>query len=120
MCPPLRNATALHLAVSAANATKHDLDLCRFADDALEREGNVTIANGRGVHVALHAVTVAGTKLTCTVSITVRPSEKRFENTLNIEASSTSADDIKSTVRDCVEANVDDLLRTQALPALRP
>ena len=119
MCPPLRNSGALGLALSAANATTFVHDLCLSADLALEREGNVTVVNGSGMHVALHSLSVDGVMITCLASITVTPSNKRFESTISVQSSSESADDIAATKRDCIEANIDDLLRTKALPALR-
>ena len=80
----------------------------------------MTVVNGSGIHVALHALTVEDVRITCRVSLTLTPSQKRFESTITAQSSSSGADDIASTKRDCIDATIDDLLRQQALPALRP
>jgi hypothetical protein len=121
-CTPLPHVTKGGLTVAVANVSSYPADLCIWADLALGRMPSLTGIAGFELGVTLHYVRVKGAHVSCHVSVGVRSPTALvgvFQQAVSVQASSTKTSDIASTKRDCVEANLDDLVRQRAVPAIK-
>ena len=121
-CHVPRHATPAGLTIVVTNASTYAADLCRATDQAI---GLLQSTNGLGgfqLDVTLQFVKQAGVKIECRVAVGVNTATGArigaFAQVVTAQASSIRPADIESSMRDCVDANIDDLVRPRAVPAM--
>ncbi len=122
-CSALPNATTANVSIVATNASAFQHDLCAATDQSLALLPVLTGFGGFEIAVTLRALKQSGVHIKCDVSLGVRATAGAvigvFSQVVTGQASSTKAPDIEASKRDCVDANIDDLLRQRAVPAMK-
>jgi hypothetical protein len=121
-CQWQQHAVAAGLTLAVANATKADIDLCLWSDQAIGRLANTNGLTGFALDVDLMALRVTGTRINCHVLVAVHSPTTLvgvFEQTVNVQSSSATAANLAITKRDCVQGNIDELVRQRAVPAIK-
>jgi hypothetical protein len=121
-CQWQQHAVAAGMTLAVANATKADLDLCLWSDQAIGRLGNINGLTGFALDVDLLSLRVTGTRISCHVLVAVHSPITLvgvFEQTVNVHASSATTANVAITKRDCVQGNIDELVRQRAVPAIK-
>jgi hypothetical protein len=121
-CQWQQHAVAAGMSLAVANATKADIDLCLWTDQALGRMTSTSGLTGFTLDVALLALRVTGKRINCHVLVAVHSPTTLvgvFEQTVNVQASAATVANVAVTKRDCVQANIDELVRQRAVPAIK-
>ena len=117
------NATTANVSVVVTNTSAFVHDLCVATDQSLGLLPALTGFGGFEIDVALKELGQSGVHVKCSVSIAVRATGGAvigvFSQVVTGRASSAKPPDVESSKRDCVDANIDDLLRQRAVPAMK-
>ena len=122
LCVGQANAATAGVTISVSNSSTFTHDLCVATDHSLGLLPNLTGLAGFELEVTLHEVKKSGAHVTCRISVGVRATTTAvgmFDQVVTAKASSTKPADLEMSKRDCVDANIDDLVRQRAVPAIK-
>ena len=118
--PPHAGTAGVTLVVANGSTFVHDL--CLATDQSLGLLPTLAGLAGFELEVTLGEVKLSGVHVKCQVSVAVRATTTIigvFAQVVSAQASSTKLADLESSKRDCVDANIDDLVRQRAVPAIK-
>ena len=121
-CASPAHATAAGISLEVANASTFAHDLCRAVDQSLGLLPGPQSLGGFEIDVTLHEVTQHGARVKCRVSVRARTPNTIvgvFDQVATALGSSTRPADLEANKRDCVDVNIDDLVRQRAVPAIK-
>lgn len=122
-CTNLPHATAAGVTVVVANASTFVHDLCVTADRALGLLSSPQGLAGLELNIMLKSVRQHGIRTTCQVAIGARTPTANlgvFNQSIRAQAASPKPVDLEASKRDCVDANLDDIVRQRVAPLLQP